>query len=27
VLTTSDGSAHVDLHDQADLSRVLRSTH
>jgi 1-phosphofructokinase len=27
VLTTSDGSAQVDLHDQADLSRVLRSTH
>jgi 1-phosphofructokinase len=27
VLTTSDRSAHVDLHDRADLSRVLRSTH
>ncbi len=27
VLTTIDGSAHVDLHDRADLSRVLRSSH
>lgn len=27
VLTTSDSSAQVELHDQADLIRVLRSTH